>query len=76
MPTFPSTAHLEQLRNSQRSLNNALQLIDAAEACGIDCQEYRQGHQALSQQTSALIGRFFPDKVVGDNGSGVPNHGG
>lgn len=68
-------AHLEQLRNAQRSLNNALQLIDKTEACGIDCQEYRQGHQALSGQATALINAFFPDQAPGGSVPGVPNRG-
>lgn len=75
MTTFPNTAHLEQLRNAQRSLGNALQLIDAAEACGFDCTQYRQGHQAMADQAGKLIARFFPDQIVGPSGTGVPING-
>lgn len=62
MNTFPSTQHLDRLRDAQRSINNAIPLMDQAEACGIDCQEYRQGARAMSDQIGNFIARFFPDQ--------------
>lgn len=68
--------HLDLLRSAQRSLNEALPLIDRAEACGLDCQEYRQGHAALSDRVARYITHFFPGQIVGQGAGPVRHDGG
>jgi hypothetical protein len=76
MSGFPNLQHLDLLRQGQRSLHEAIPLIDAAEACGLDCQEYRQGLAALSGRIDTYIGRFFPDQLAGGSRTGLPGHDG
>lgn len=71
--TFPSPAHYEMLLRAQQSLNHVTPLIDAAEACGVDCQEYRQGHAYLADRTNAFLRQFFPDQITPPTGSGLPH---
>lgn len=72
MNTFPSSAHLELIRKGQQSLADALPIIDAAEACGVDCTEYRQGHAELSRRLALYQSRFFPNQTGFPNEQGVP----
>jgi hypothetical protein len=76
MSAFPGPQHLELMRAGQRSLNAALPLIDNAEACGLDCTEYRQGYRALQDRIGNYIARFFPDQAIPIPGTeGQPNDG-
>lgn len=70
--SFPSSAHYEMLLRAQQSLNNVVPLLDAAEACGVDCQEYRQGHTYLADRTNAFLRKFFPDQITPPSPSGLP----
>ncbi len=70
--SFPSINHLELIRNGQRSLSNALPLIDTAEACGLDCAQYRAGIQELGRRLALYQSRLFPDQAVPADGEGVP----
>lgn len=58
------SGHLELLRKTQRQLNDLLPLMDAAEACGVDCDQYRNGHAYLAARTQQYLERFFPDEYV------------
>lgn len=72
MSSFPGGNHLELIRNGQRSLANALPLLDTAEACGLDCQQYRAGVQELGRRLSLYQSRLFPDQAGGGDGTDVP----
>jgi len=71
MSTFPDMNHLELIRSGQRSLANALPLLDTAEACGLDCREYRQGIAVLGQRLAQYHARLFPDQAHGIDPEGV-----
>lgn len=76
MISFPSTAHLDALRAGQSSLNNVLPLLDKAEACGLDCTEYRQGQATLRGRIDAYLREFFPDQIVPGDATGLHRHDG
>lgn len=69
--TFPNRSHYEMLMRGQRALNDAGPLIAKAEACGVDCAEYKQGFAYLSDTIAAFIREFFPNQIVPPSGSGV-----
>jgi hypothetical protein len=71
MNSFPSSSHLDLLRKGQQSLNAARPLIDTAEACGVDCTQYRQGVASLNDRIDTYIRRFFPDQIIPIDGTGV-----
>lgn len=73
--TFPTSGHYEMLIRGQRSLNNVQPLISKAEACGVDCTEYKQGHAYLSDTINAFMREFWPDQLVPPSGSGVHTTG-
>lgn len=75
MDTFPSTVHLEMIMRGERGLNDVEPKIAKAEACGIDCREYRQGLNDLRAALSAFRRQFFADTLVPPSGTGVPTHG-
>lgn len=64
MNGFPSTQHRDLLLNAQRSLHDALPLIDLAESVGLDASEYRQGHAYLSDRVGRYLSRLFPDQPI------------
>lgn len=74
MTTFPSDTHYQLLINAQRELDQILPLLEKAEACGMDCQEFRQGHAAMSGQIGAWLRNFFPDKLNPPTGTGISTH--
>jgi hypothetical protein len=51
--------HYEQVLNAERKLHDLLPVLDKAENCGIDCGQFRDLHQYLSQQLSALKREFM-----------------
>jgi hypothetical protein len=69
--TFPGPAHYEVATRGLRSLSNASNLINKAEACGVDCQQYRQGHEYLGSFLTKYINQFHPDRIVPPDGTGV-----
>lgn len=62
--SFPSSAHYNMLMHGMRSLNEVTPLISKAEACGMDCTEYRQGHAYLQDTISRFLHEFFPDQIT------------
>lgn len=63
MSTFPDNSHLQMLMNAREHLAAAIPVLDAAESCGVDCTEYRQGHAELSRRVETYLGMLFPDSV-------------
>lgn len=76
MSSFPNSNHLELIRQGQRSLADAQPLLDTAEACGLDCQQYRAGVQELGRRLALYQARLFPDSSVGGDGTDVPRAAG
>ena len=76
MSSFPSSIHRDILRKGQQSLNDVLPLIDVAEACGVDCQEYKQGEASLRNRINTYLTMFFPDQIIPGTPAGVPRHDG
>lgn len=74
--SFPSTGHLELLVKAQESLSRVTPLIDKAEACGIDCTEYRDGVAYMGKKIDSFRSNFFPDQILPPDGSRVPKDGG
>jgi hypothetical protein len=68
---FPTQAHFDLLQRGARSLHDAVQLIDTAESCGIDCSDYRAGSTELARRINEYITRFFPNQVTPGNPSGI-----
>lgn len=71
MNTFPTETHYNLLMQGQRALADVLPLIDKAEACGLDCSEYRSGHAYMQDRITRYINTFFPNQVTPRNPSGV-----
>lgn len=72
---FPSTGHYEMLIRGERALNNVEPLISKAEACGVDCAQFREGHAGMREFFAAVRREFWPDAVVPPSGSGVSHVG-
>lgn len=49
-PSPLTSADLQALDNAQRELRGALEKIEKAEACGIDCQVFRQMYEDTNQR--------------------------
>lgn len=73
-PNFPNSGHLDLIVRGEQSLSKVLPLIDAAEAAGVEVQQYRQGHEELRRRLAAYRAHFFPDHTVPPSGSGVQVH--
>jgi hypothetical protein len=72
MNNFPSEQHYNLLMQGQRALNDVLPLVDKAEACGLDCSEYRSGHAFMQDRIGRYLRTFFPDQITPKSGTGVP----
>ena len=70
--SFPTPAHYEMLTRAQRTLHEVAPKIAKAESCGIDCQEFREGHQYLSDTVHRFLGVYFPDALQPPTGTGLP----
>jgi hypothetical protein len=71
MNSFPDQTHYDLLIKAQRGLDGVLPLIEKAEACGMDCQEFRSGHAAMSSQVGAWLRAFFPDQMLPASEAGI-----
>lgn len=49
---------IASLQQSQRELIDILPEIDNAEACGVECQEYRRIHSEAMDRIEQLLARF------------------
>lgn len=74
--SYLNSGHHELLRKAQRDLSEMIPLMDAAEECGVDCQQYREGHAYISGRINDFLRVFFPDQVVPPDGSGLPRNAG
>jgi len=52
--------HVAKLKQVQRDLHDLLAEFDAADECGIDCQEYRRMHQEAVQAANKLLEHYGP----------------
>jgi hypothetical protein len=52
-------AQYDELKKAERIVLDTLPMIDAAEQCGIECQQYRGMVQSLMEQMSAIQTQFF-----------------
>jgi len=52
------------LQQAQRDLQSILPDIDGAEACGIECQQYRQTHQEAMDRIEQLLTHFGPNTAT------------
>jgi hypothetical protein len=59
------------LMRARRGLADVPTKIAKAEACGVDCQEYKQGYAYLSGTIDAYLREFFPGQIVPPTESGV-----
>lgn len=73
--SFPTPAHYEMLIRAKRSLSDVAPLISKAEACGVDCQEFREGHAYLSGTIDRFLNQYFPDQLQPPTGTGIPTRG-
>lgn len=63
-PQFLTQRHIDALTEAERQLRDKLPILDKAEACGINCQGYRQlMHDKLEQ--IAKIKLHFGPKIPG-----------
>lgn len=69
---FPTPLHYDLLMQGKRALNNVKPLIAKAEACGVDCQSFNEGHGYLGSQIDSFLREFFPDKITPPLPPGVP----
>lgn len=51
--------HFDSLKSAQRTLHDLLPLIDKAEGCGIECQEFRNVAEELSRRLVSLEEKFM-----------------
>lgn len=70
--SFPTPVHYEMLLRAQRSLADVSPKIAKAEACGIDCRQYKEGHAYLSDTVARFIREYFPDQIQPPTGTGLP----
>jgi hypothetical protein len=73
MTPLLTPAHGDLITRGLRSLTDAVPIIDAAEASGVDVSEYRAGHAEMLRRFQAYQANFFPNQVVPPLPQGVPN---
>lgn len=61
--TLPE-AEYTGLLEAERRLTAILPDIDAAETCGIDCQDYRRQHSEAMEQISLIKMKFGPQSAI------------
>ncbi len=47
-----------ELKQRQRELHDALELLNKVEDCNIDCQDLRKAHGKASEQIEKLLANF------------------
>lgn len=70
-----NSGHRDMLIEAQRRLADVLPEIDKAEACGIDCGEFRQGHQYLADRVGRFLNTYFPGTNASGGSTGIPTSG-
>lgn len=70
-----NSGHRDMLIEAQRRLSNVLPEIDKAEACGVDCAEFRQGHAYLADRVGRYLNTYFPNAVSSAGSTGIPISG-
>lgn len=70
--SFPTPAHHEMLTRAQRTLSHAAEKISKAHAAGVDVQEFREGHQYLSDSVNRFLAVYFPHQIQPPDGTGLP----
>lgn len=61
--TFEFTAkHWDLLQSAKRDLHDALPIMDKAESCGTDCQEFRHIHSEILRNLELIEQHFMPSK--------------
>jgi hypothetical protein len=51
---------IAELQSAQRTLHDILPEFDAAEECGVDCQQWRSLHQEAMRRIDALLLHYGP----------------
>ena len=59
-----SKADYETLVRTRRDLNDMIQRLDKAQACGVDCAIFRQQRDELDQQLSQIQQHFMTPPPV------------
>lgn len=59
-PVILTQAHYDQLDNTLTTLGHLPDVIDNAELCDVDCQEYRNAHAYLVDKLTKMKQKFFP----------------
>jgi ribosome assembly protein YihI (activator of Der GTPase) len=49
---------IAELQTQQRALADILPMIDDAETCGVECQEYRRVHREALDRINQLLDKF------------------
>ena len=70
-----TNAHYDMLLRAERSLSDAIPLIQKAKDVGVDTSEFEEGHAFMADRLARYRRTFFPDQVTGSNPSGVPMYG-
>ncbi len=52
-------AHFDALKRAERDLHDLLEVLDKADRCGIECQEFRQVRDELGRRLSAIEREFM-----------------
>lgn len=51
---------LDKINDAERKLSYVIDLMDRMDECGIDCQEVRSLHAALTEKLQMIKQQFFP----------------
>ena len=60
-PVF-SRDDFARLKSAQRKLHDLLPLLDKAERCGVECDQFRALSSAIGDQLIAIEREFFADQ--------------
>lgn len=59
-PAILTQVHYDAIEAALRRLADLPDIIDAAELCDVDCQEYRSMHAMLLDKLQRIRDKFFP----------------
>ncbi len=60
-PQILTAEHYDAIEAALRRLADLPGVIDSAQLCDIDCQEYRQAHAYFLERLTKLKQHFFPN---------------
>jgi len=63
VPVFDH-ADFDRLKSAQRKLHDLQPLLDKAEKCGVECQQFRQLSAVISEQLTAIEREFMSGREV------------